>query len=431
MRRWPSPEERKHYSHCQTSHAHCAPIRYPVLRDLRVHLLTRILAALLFALAVCPARALPQSDQDALFAQAVEAYNNNQFPSALSKFQQISGAHAQEAQQYIDKMKAYQEAMSLAKGIMERSADERDASSLEYAIQQFERARKIKPDGPWQPADQLAKARDLKAQVEQARAKISKAMDTDFCTKALAAAAEHHFKEAAQFSCAVANDNPGYSCGGDEAVHVCQLNTELAKMDKSTTEKAPKEPNVPGGDTTAHSAVLDKAKAAYDRNDFERARSLFQRVEADSKPAAADFLDKISRYNDAIANGEKLSRNNQYDQARAAFLAAVAIKPDGPGDPQNRASAMELFLGLDQFYSGDYASAIQHLQNCARSGSQKQPLVHFYLGASKLARFFVTGSEDPTLREDALNDLKQAKQAGFNTAGQDVSPKILEVYKTL
>ena len=92
---------------------------------------------------------------------------------------------------------------------------------------------------------------------------------------------------------------------------------------------------------------------------------------------------------------------------------------------------MELFLGLDQFYSGDYESAIQRLQECARTGTQKQPLILFYLGASKLARFFVTGSEDSILRQDALNDLKQAKQAGFKITGEDVSPKILQAYKAL
>jgi tetratricopeptide (TPR) repeat protein len=398
------------------------------MKNRHMQLRTTVLpiAALLLALTIVPAQALAQSDQDALFAQGVDAYNKNQFLQALEKFQQISGPHTQEAQQYTGKMKSYQEAMQLAKGIMDRSPDERDATSLEYAIQQFQRAIQIKPDGPWQPADQLAKARDLKAQVEKAHAAVSKTMDADFCAKALAAAAERHYKEAAQFSCPLANDNPGYSCGADEAVHLCQLNTDLAKLEKTTPERS-----TPSVEPATHSAAIDNARAAYDRNDLERARTLFQRVDADSKPTADDFLDKISRYTDAMTHGEKLSRDGQYDQARAAFLAAAAIKPDGPGDPQNRASATELFLGLDQFYSGDYASAIQHLQDCARTGTQKQPLVRFYLGASELAKFFVTGSEDSSLHQEALNDLKQAKQAGFKTTGQDVSPKILRVYKDL
>jgi tetratricopeptide (TPR) repeat protein len=383
---------------------------------------------LLLALNLAWARP-PQSDPDALFNQAVDAYKQNQFTPALQKFQQVSGPHAQEAQQYINKIKSYQEAMSVAKGIMDRTPDERDASSLEYAIQQFEQAIKIKPDGPWQPADQLAKARELKAQVEKAHASLSKTMDAEFCAKALAAAQEHHYKEAAQYSCPLANDNPAYSCGGDDAVHMCQLNTDMAKIEKP--DRMESTPTAAQPESPAPASTLDKARTAFEQGDFERARTLFQRVDADSKPAAGEFLDEISRYTDAMANGEKLGRAAQYDDARSAFLSAAAIKADGPGDPRSRATTMELFIGLDQFYSGDYASAIQHLQACAHTSPKKQPLIHFYLGASELARFFVTGNEDSTLHEEALNDLKQAKQSGFKTTNQDISPKILQVYKDL
>ncbi len=382
---------------------------------------------LLFMLAVTNIWA---QDADSLFSQAVDAYNKNQFAQAQSKFQQVSGPHAQEAQQYLTKMKSYQDAMEVAKSALTRTPDEQDANNLAFAIQKLEAAIKIKPDGPWNPADQLAKARELKAQFEKTHAASSQAMDTQFCAKALDAAQKHRFKDAAEYSCAVANDNPGYSCGGDEAVHLCQQNTELAKLDKSAPEMIPGKTPAPV-ESTAPSSALDKAKAAYDANNFDRARALFERADPDSKALAADYLDKISRYTDAVATAERLARGAQYDPARASFLAAVAIKPDGPGDPQARASTMELFLGLDQFYSGDYQSAIQHLQSCAKTGTQKQPLVRFYLGASELAKYFVTGSEDSTLHQEALSDLKQAKQAGFTTTGQEISPKILQVYRDI
>jgi hypothetical protein len=383
-------------------------------------------ALLLLILAATSAWA---QDPDSLFSQAVEAYNKNQFADAQTKFKQVSGAHAQEAQQYLARMKSYQDAMEVAKSAMNRTPDEQDANNLAFAIQKLETAIKIKPDGPWNPAEQLAKARTLKAQFDKTHAASSQAMDTQFCAKALDAAQKRHFKDAAQYSCAVANDNPAYSCGGDEAVHLCQQNTELAKLDKSVPETIPAKPPTPI-EAAPSSASLDKAKAAYDTNNFDRARTLFERADADSKADAADYLDKISRYTDAFTTAEKQARAAQYDSARTLFLAAVVIKPDGPGDPQDRASAMELFLGLDQFYSGDYPSAIQHLQNCAKTGTQKQPLVRFYLGASELAKYFVTGADDSSLHQEALNDLKQAKQAGFKP-GQDLSPKILQVYKDL
>jgi len=396
------------------------------------------ISILLTALALIPTPACAAQDAaDTLFTQAVDAYNKNQFPQALAAFQQVSGPHSQEAQQYITKVASYQEAMQVARSAMDRSPDELDANSLAFAIQQLEKAIRIKSDGPFNPQERLAKAREMKAQFDKSHAASSQAMDTEFCAKALAAAQEHHFKEAAQLICAVANDDPGYPCGGDEAVHMCQVNGDLAKMDKGSHERSPGEKFVPDEalNTTATPAVLntnsvlDKAKAAYDNNNFDRARTLFQRTGYES--GAADYLDKISRYTDAMSNAEKSGRAGQYDSARQSFLAAATIKPNGPGDPQNRAAAMQLLLGVDQFYSGDYQSAIQNLQDCARTGMQKQPLVHFYLGASKLGRYFMTGSEDASLQQDAMNDLKQAKKAGFKAAAQDVSPKILQAYKDL
>ncbi len=414
-----------------------APRRKTLYRQPNLSIRALLLIASL-TMAINYAWAAPafQDTSDSLFAQAIDAYNKNQFTAALGKFQQVSGAHAQESQQYIAKINAYQEAMQLATSAMGRSPDEQDANNLAFAIQQLNKAISIKSDGPFNPQDRLAKARDMKAQFEKAHAASNQAQYTQLCAKALDASQKHHFKEAADYICIVSNDNPSYSCGGDEAVHMCQTDSDLAKLEKNSPEAFPAEKSSPGAASTpavapAPSTAFDKAKLAYDGGNFDQARTLFQRVDSGSQPAAAEYLDKISRYDAAVTAGEKQSHAGQYDAARNSFLAAVAIKPDGPGDPQNRASAMELFLGVDQFYSGDYVSAIQHLQSCARTGTQKQPLVRFYLGASELARYYVTGGEDPTLREEAINDLKQAKQAGFNPTGQDVSPKILKLYKDL
>jgi tetratricopeptide (TPR) repeat protein len=364
------------------------------------------LAALVLSGVAClaaEAAILPQSDQDALFNQAVQAYQQNQFKAAQAQFQQVTGAHAPEAQAYIGKIKTYLDAWSAATTVLQRNSDEQDARSLAYAIEELQIAISIKPDGPGHPDQQIAKARQLKQEIEQAHSNKNKDADRSLCDRALAAATEHHFKEASELSCLLAEDDPGYSCGGNEAVYICHLNTELAKMDKGGNGPPDRPSQKPSATPPS----------------------------GDSKPTAEDYLDKISRYTVAVANGEKLALDGKYEEARSAFLTAASIKPNGPGNPQNRASTMELFQGLDQFYSGDYVSATQHLESCAKADTTKQPLIHFYLGASKLARFFVTGAEDASLHQDALNDLKLAKQAGFKATGQDVSPKILEAYKGL
>jgi len=373
--------------------------------------------------ATCPAFAapFPQADQDQTFTQAVENYNQNRFPDAEAQFEKVQGSHAQEAQQYIAKIRAYRDAIGTAKGIMNRSLNELDSRSLEIAIEKYNEAIIIKADGPWHPVQEIVKARALKAQIDQKQG-ARMTMDRDFCRGALAAKGQHHYKEAALYSCPLANDNPSYSCGGDEAVHLCEQMTQLAKMANNEGRQV---------QTGTRASNLDKAQAAYQKNDFGRARVLFGQAPADLKPAADEYLDKISRYQDSMAQGEKSNQAGRYEEARTAFTNAANIKSDGPGDPRAKASLMELAEGLDQFYSGDYASASQHLAAYARVSTEKQPLAHFYLGASKLARFFLAGGEDAGLQQDAMNDLRIAKQAGFKADGQDVSPKILLAYKDL
>jgi outer membrane protein assembly factor BamD (BamD/ComL family) len=318
--------------------------------------------------------------------------------------------------------------MQVANGITRRSAAELDASSLEFAIQKYEDALKIKPDGPWHPAQELEKAKALDAQLVQQHAQGLAARDRDFCTKAQAAAQVHHYKEAALYSCPLANDNPAYSCGGDEAVHLCQQMQDLAKAHPQSEFAAENRPSkVPAANGTA----IDKGIAAYEKNDFENARTLFAHVPPEIKSAADEYLDRISRYQGLMAQAQKFVETGSYDQARTAFTNAASIKPDGPGSPRSQASLMELEEGIDQFYSGDYESATRNLENYARESSEREPLAHFYLGASKLARFFLTGSEDSSLQKDALDELRKAKQAGFKAKGQDVSPRILQAYNDL
>jgi tetratricopeptide (TPR) repeat protein len=374
-------------------------------------------------------QANPQSNPDDLYAQAVKDYTQNHLTEALAEFKKVTGTHGQEAQEYATKIKAYIDAMGVAKGIVDRSPDERDVSSLDFAIQKYQEAIKIKPDGPWQPAQQLEKAQALKAQVVQQEKARAKSMDADLCTKALAAAKEHSYREAASYSCPLANDDPGYSCGGDEAVHMCDQMTELGKTENAV-EPIPPSPPQPAASSVS-SGALQKAEDAYNKNDFQHARTQFQNVPREFKTAAEEYLAKMSRYQDSMTLGEKFRRDFKYEDARAAFRNAASIKPDGPGDPQNQLLLLDLTQGVDQFYSGDYAGAEQHLDTYTRANMDKQPLAHFYLGASRLARFFITGGEDLNLRQQAMNDLKTAKQSGFKITGQDVSPKIMQAYQDL
>src|SRR5208282_3542192 len=107
-----------------------------------------------------------------------------------------------------------------------------------------------------------------------------------------------------------------------------------------------------------------------------------------------------------MAQAAQLSKDSKYEDARAAFTNAANIKANGPGNPRAEELRMVLAEGLDRFYSGDYVAAIQQLEEYVKSRGERQPLAHFYLGASKLAFFFLTGNENTDLQQEALKYLK-------------------------
>src|SRR5215475_7687236 len=148
------------------------------------------------------AQSSPSSPDEQAYRDAVQAYTQNHFAEAISKLGQISGAHAGEAKKYIDNIKAYKEDMELADTQMARSSDELDQDNLDFAIQRYQNALKIKADGPWQPKDKLNKAIALKQRIlEQTRAS-TEARDKNLCAKALDASRIYHFKDAAYLACA-------------------------------------------------------------------------------------------------------------------------------------------------------------------------------------------------------------------------------------
>ena len=370
-----------------------------------------------------------QNEQEDLFNQALQAYNQNRLSDARTLFERVRGVHGEEANKYVVKIKAYIDAMQVADSIVRRSPDELDAENLDFAIKEYQEAISIKGDGPWNPQQKLEKANALRAKAVQHSRSIAENRDKEFCQKALDASHARHYKQAELFSCPLANDNPAYLCGGDEAVHMCQEMRDLAKLNQGKEE--PAGPETDPKPTTDRGTAVDKAKSAYDNNDFKRARALFQHVSSEDKPIAAEYVDKMDRYETAMQQAEKASRELKYQEARAAYQDAATIKQDGPGGPAQRAPLMNLQQGIDEFYSGNYSQADQQLEAYANESSERAELARFYLGASKLARFFVDGARDGALREQALNDLRVAKKAGFQPNLQEVSPKILKAYEEL
>jgi len=412
-------------------------------RSPRRAILTRLLLWLFMAgfalanprLGLAAFQSSSESEQEERYNQAVQAYTQNRFTDARTLFEGVRGSHSEEAKKYLGNIKAYKDAMEEAEGIMQRSPDELDPANLDVAIAKYQEAIAIKSDGPWKPKEKLEKATALKASLKRSGPSIE-ARERDLCSKFLNASKAHYYDQAKLMACALANDDPAFSCGGDEALHWCQQMQELTKMGPSmgplkTGQNALVSAAGVHPSPTIPKDPFEKAKAAFDANDFEKARSEFQRGTGDDKASAQEYLERINQYQSSMKEAARLAHDSKYEEARAAYLEAANRKPDGPGNPQEQAGSMALLQGLTQFYAGNYSQARESLAAYVQDNTTKANLAHFYMGACEMSRFFLAGGQDGSLREEALNDFRKAKEAGFQPKNLEVSPKILKVYEEL
>jgi outer membrane protein assembly factor BamD (BamD/ComL family) len=363
-----------------------------------------------------------------LYRRAIQAFQENRFTDARTLFESVRGDHATEASRYLDNIKAYREAMEVAKAVLERSQDEIDTENLDFAISKLQQAISIKPDGPWDPRGQLSKASSLRDKLATETRMGSQARDKRLCEKAVTAARSQHYKDAASVSCLLANDNPGYLCGGDEAVNYCHQMQELSKISLPQSK-----PGSGGSEvaTPKPTSGFDKAVAAYNKNQFDDAIKLLGQVGGGEQSEALEYVEKIHRYTQLMKEALEARQAAKYDDARVPYQQALQIKEDGPGDPRQAIVLLDLEQGIAEFYKGEYMEATQFLSRYVGESRERLDLANFYLGASKLGRFFLGGNRDSRLRQEALDHLSSAKKAGFVAEGQEVSPKILKAYREI
>jgi TolA-binding protein len=125
--------------------------------------------------------------------------------------------------------------------------------------------------------------------------------------------------------------------------------------------------------------------------------------------------------------------------AKAVSAPAVPVEAPAPPAPLATATLQPpdadavLAGGLQAYYGGRFAEAESKLQQYLDGGGARRGVAEFYLGASKLTRYYLGGAKD----QDAalLNDARAAFQSahqveGFILPEQYVSPKIAAAYKS-
>ena len=203
---------------------------------------------------------------------------------------------------------------------------------------------------------------------------------------------------------------------------------------------------------SAMQADLNRAIAAYEKNDFVEARKLLSAVSGAYQAQAQKFITNIDQYNRAIKEGVRLEKAGELGPALTAYQRAVAIKANGPENPKekiaNLRQAMPQFesaattdstqdqvlrSAIQAYYQSDYGVTEQQLSGFKASSPKLDALAHFYLGASRLSQYFMASDEAKRkqLWDSAIADLQSAKHTpDFVAPKSVVSPKVMEVYET-
>jgi hypothetical protein len=209
-------------------------------------------------------------------------------------------------------------------------------------------------------------------------------------------------------------------------------------------------------DSAMH-ANLDRGMAAYEKNDFATARKLLAAISGTYREQAQKYMANIDQYNRAMREGANFEKAGEYKSALAAYQRAVAVKSNGPLNPKDKIANLQqviaqseeaqkegvvagpspqdqvLLSALEQYYQGDYSLAEDRLAAYAGTSAKLNALAHFYLGASRLGRYYlaVDAAEKDKLWHAAIADLQLAKHTPEFVAPRSVvSPKVMEVYET-
>jgi hypothetical protein len=142
----------------------------------------------------------------------------------------------------------------------------------------------------------------------------------------------------------------------------------------------------------------------------------------------------------AKASGDIASAKSKYiavlaaDERNAQARIGLETLPRETGPAQQKASSeadVMLAKGIREFYQGLFEKAETHISDYLDVNGSKTGLSHFYMGASKLTRFYLGGERDTGLKRDSDAAFRLAKKtAGFKPPGESfLSPKILKAYQ--
>jgi len=185
----------------------------------------------------------------------------------------------------------------------------------------------------------------------------------------------------------------------------------------------------------------------FTQNDFDGARSEFQKVINMKGALASDariYLTKIdARGQDPrevakqfVTDAQVAMGRKDYRAAVEKLSAATALDPNNRdarrllAESQQLAEEAPLRSGLQAYFEGKYDEAERLLSDYLNNHGKKQALAYFFRGATRSARYFLSGEKDASQKQRAQEDFRAAQKDNrrFRPPEKYVSPKVLALY---
>ncbi len=356
------------------------------------------------------------------FQEGVRAFQDKRWDDAEQKFKNVrSGPRVEEARQYINSRIPAAKAAAAGEENEKVMAQRFDQGVQAYQRNDFGGAKSalsgVSGSKEGEARNYLNKIREY----EQAMAEGDR----------LASAQNHRgalgsYNEAAT----IKGDGPGDPRGKASQMEraLAAATTTVPSTTTTTTTAANIPPpntttSKPPTTTTTTARPVEAAIKEPSRPQVDVAKVM---REAEAAKAKGDIASARGKYLSVLS----VEPNNRQVQAALASLP----KETGAAAPKATSEAdVLLATAIGEFYKGSYEDAEFHIRLYLENNGGKAGLGQFYLGVSRLTRYFLRGAkpDDKRLMDDGISALKLAKKtSGFKAPGEQyLSPKILKLYQ--
>jgi len=194
---------------------------------------------------------------------------------------------------------------------------------LQKQIQQAAAARRL---------DEVAKATCDLAQLDSAK--------KPDCEVAKSEAAAEERRNATRFNDGVNFFNQGAFDDAEQKFKNIRFGQHYSEAQRYLTQTIPakKREQQAAAAEAPQLQLFNDGLAAYNSNNFAAAKNALSQVKGSKAGEAQALLSKITQYEAAMAEGDRLAASGNHRAAQQSYEDAARLKGDGPGDPRGKAA---------------------------------------------------------------------------------------------